>query len=77
MTYFLDNAFGRATGRDRFMRNVLIAVTIYIGLFTLTSVVRTAIEQGRLGAIPGLWGAYALEVVLLVVLVSQPWMRRR
>jgi hypothetical protein len=56
---------------------VLIAVTIYIGLFTLTSVVRTAIEQGRLGAIPGLWGAYALELVLLVVLVSQPWMRRR
>jgi hypothetical protein len=59
------------------MRNVLIAVAIYIGLFALTSVVRTGIEQGRLGELPGLWGAYALEGVLLVVLVSQPWMRRR
>jgi lipopolysaccharide export system permease protein len=67
----------RSAPRESRMRNVLIAVTIYIGLFTLTSVVRTAIEQGRLGAIPGLWGAYALELVLLVVLVSQPWMRRR
>lgn len=67
----------RSAPRESRMRNVLIAVTIYIGLFALTSVVRTAIEQGRLGAIPGLWGAYALELVLLVVLVSQPWMRRR
>ncbi len=67
----------RSAPRESRMRNVLIAVAIYIGLFALTSVVRTAIEQERLGAIPGLWGAYALEVVLLVVLVSQPWMRPR
>lgn len=67
----------RSAPRESRMRNVLIAVAIYIGLFALTSVVRTAIEQERLGAIPGLWGAYALEAVLLVVLVSQPWMRRR
>jgi hypothetical protein len=43
----------------------------------MTSLVRTGIEQGRLGEIPGLWGAYALQLILLVVLVSQPWMRRR
>ena len=67
----------RSAPRESRMRNVLIAVAIYIGLLALTGVVRTAIEQGRLGAIPGLWGAYALEVALLVVLVSQPWMRRR
>jgi hypothetical protein len=59
------------------MRNVLLAVGIYIALFSMTSVVRTAIEQGRLGELPGLWGAYALEAILLVVLVSQPWMKRR
>lgn len=59
------------------MRNVLIAVGIYIGLFVMTSVVRTAIEQGRLGELPGLWGAYALEAALLAILVSQPWLRRR
>ncbi|MCP5128025.1 MAG: LPS export ABC transporter permease LptF [Pseudomonadales bacterium] len=67
----------RSAPRESRMRNVLIAVGIYIGLFAMTGLVRTAIEQGRLGEIPGLWGAYALELALLVVLVSQPWMRRR
>ena len=67
----------RSQPRESRMRNVLIAVGIYIGLFTMTSVVRTGIEQGRLGELPGLWGAYLLEVILLAVLVSQPWMKRR
>ena len=67
----------RSQPRESRMRNVLIAVSIYIGLFAMTSVVRTAIEQERLGPLPGLWGAYVLQAVLLVVLVSQPWMRRR
>jgi lipopolysaccharide export system permease protein len=67
----------RSAPRESRMRNVLIAVSIYIGIFTATSLVRTAIEQGRLGELPGLWGAYALEAVLLVILVSQPWLRRR
>ena len=67
----------RSAPRESRMRNVLIAVGIYIGLFVMTSVVRTAIEQERIGAIPGLWGAYVLETILLVILVSQPWMKRR
>jgi lipopolysaccharide export system permease protein len=67
----------RSAPRESRMRNVLIAVSIYIGLFAMTSVVRTAIEQERMGALPGLWGAYVLEAILLVVLVTQPWMRRR
>jgi len=67
----------RSAPRESRMRNVLIAVSIYIALFSMTSVVRTGIEQGRLGEWPGLWGAYILELILLVVLVSQPWMKRR
>ncbi len=67
----------RSAPRESRMRNVLIAVGIYIGLFAMTSVVRTGIEQGRLGEFPGLWGAYLLEIILLAVLVSQPWMKRR
>ncbi|MDH3995257.1 MAG: LPS export ABC transporter permease LptF [Gammaproteobacteria bacterium] len=67
----------RSAPRESRMRNVLIAVGIYVGLFVMTSVVRTAIEQGRLGELPGLWGAYALEAALLAILVSQPWLRRR
>ena len=67
----------RSAPRESRMRNVLIAVGIYIGLFAMTSVVRTGIEQERIGELPGLWGAYLLEIILLVVLVSQPWMKRR
>jgi len=67
----------RSAPRESRMRNVLIAVGIYIGLFAMTSVVRTGIEQGRIGELPGLWGVYLLEIILLVVLVSQPWMKRR
>jgi len=67
----------RSAPRESRMRNVLIAVGIYIALFTMTSVVRTGIEQGRIGELPGLWGAYVVQAILLVVLVSQPWMKRR
>lgn len=67
----------RSAPRESRLRNVLIAVAIYIGLFAMTSVVRTAIEQDRIGSLPGLWGAYAFQALLLVVLVSQPWMKRR
>jgi lipopolysaccharide export system permease protein len=67
----------RSAPRESRMRNVLIAVAIYIGVFATTSLVRTGIEQSRLEALPGLWGAYLLQALLLVVLVRQPWMRRR
>jgi lipopolysaccharide export system permease protein len=68
---------GRSQPRESRFRNVIIAVGLYIALFSLTSVVRTAIEQERLAEIPGLWGAYAIQALLLVALVSQPWMVRR
>jgi lipopolysaccharide export system permease protein len=67
----------RSAPRESRFRNVVIAVGIYIALFSFTSVVRTAIEQERVGALPGLWGAYAVQAVLLVILVSQPWMKKR
>jgi hypothetical protein len=43
----------------------------------MVSVLRTFIEQGKLGAIPGLWTAYALQAALLVILVTQPRLKRR
>ena len=67
----------RSAPRESRMRNVLIAIALYIGVFATTSLVRTGIEQSRLEALPGLWGAYLLQALLLVVLVRQPWMRRR
>jgi lipopolysaccharide export system permease protein len=43
----------------------------------MVSVLRTFIEQGKLGAIPGLWAAYAIQAALLAVLVSPPRLKRR
>ncbi|WP_167854977.1 LPS export ABC transporter permease LptF [Mangrovimicrobium sediminis] len=54
------------------IRNVFGALVVYIALFAMTSVMRTGIEQGTLGAMPGLWLAYVLEAVLLLFLVRKP-----
>jgi hypothetical protein len=43
----------------------------------MISVLRTWIEQARLGALPGLWTAYVIEALLLAILVSHPRMKRR
>lgn len=67
----------RSAPRESRFQNFTIALLSYIALFALVSVLRTFIEQGRLGAIPGLWTAYALQLALLIVLVSQPKLKRR
>jgi lipopolysaccharide export system permease protein len=67
----------RSAPRESRFRNFAIALLAYITLFAMVSVLRTFIEQGKLGAIPGLWTAYALQALLLAVLVTQPRMKRR
>jgi len=67
----------RSAPRESRMRNVTIALVAYIALFAMVSVLRTFIEQGRLGAIPGLWTAYVLQAALLAILVMQPRLKRR
>jgi len=67
----------RSAPRESRFRNVSIALLAYITLFSMVSVLRTLIEQGTLGAIPGLWTAYALQAGLLAVLVARPRMKRQ
>ena len=67
----------RSAPRESRFRNFSIALLAYIALFSMVSVLRTFIEQDKLGAIPGLWTAYALQGALLAVLVTQPRMKRR
>jgi lipopolysaccharide export system permease protein len=67
----------RSAPRESRFRNVAIALLAYIALFAMVSVLRTFIEQDKLSAIPGLWTAYALQAVLLAVLVSPPRLKRR
>ena len=67
----------RSAPRESRFRNVAIALLAYITLFAMVSVLRTFIEQGKLGAIPGLWTAYAIQAALLAMLVSPPRLKRR
>ena len=67
----------RSAPRESRLRNVSIALLAYITLFSMVSVLRTFMEQGTLGAIPGLWTAYALQAGLLAVLMTFPRMKRR
>ena len=67
----------RSAPRESRFRNFAIALVVYVALFSMTSVLRTWIEQGKLGALPGLWSAYVIEGLLLVLLVTQPWLNRR
>lgn len=67
----------RTAPRESRFRNFAIALGAYIALFAMVSVLRTLIEQGKLAAFPGLWTAYLIQAVLLVLLVTQPRLKRR
>jgi lipopolysaccharide export system permease protein len=67
---------GRSAPRESRFRNFFIALGIYIAVFSMSSVMRTWIEQSKLGAFPGLWGTYAVVAVLLLLLVNPPRLRR-
>ena len=67
----------RSNPREPRTRSFFIAIATYIGLFSLTSMIKTWIEQERIGAFPGLWGGYAVFFVIVVVLLFPPRLRRR
>lgn len=66
----------RSAPRESRFRNVSIGILAYIVLFSTVSVLRTLIEQGKLGAIPGLWTAYVIQALVLVALVT-PFRKRQ
>jgi len=57
--------------RSRF-RGYFIAILVYTLLFNLIILARNLVEQGTVGAIPGLWWAYAFPAGLLAVLLLNP-----
>ena len=67
----------RSAPRESRFRNFALALVVYVALFSMTSVLRTWIEQDKLGALPGLWSAYIIETLLLILLVTQPRLKRR
>ena len=68
---------GRSAPRESRFRSFFIALGVYIALFSMTGVLRTWIEQEKLGAVPGMWAGYAVFALILLVLVRPPRLRRR
>ena len=67
----------RTRPRESRSRAIFIALVVYISIFSLISIARTSLEQGRLNPTPGLWGAYLIMTSGLWLLVKPPkWMRQ-
>jgi lipopolysaccharide export system permease protein len=57
---------------------LITAMLIYAAYYFVTAMAKTWMEQGVIGAVPGLWVIHAaLAVVILVLLRPPAWLRRR
>lgn len=65
-----------APGQGRYAR-LFIAVVVYAIYFNLAGMAKTLVEQGQVGALPGVWWAHTLAIVLLVILLFRPTQRLR
>jgi len=59
----------RSKPRESRFRIFIVAIALYVGVFSMASVARTWVEQGTIGPVPGLWGVHlVLGLVLLALL---------
>jgi len=59
----------RSRPRESRFRIFIVAIALYVGVFSMVSVARTWVEQGTIGSVPGLWGVHlVLGLVLLALL---------
>jgi lipopolysaccharide export system permease protein len=59
----------RSRPRESRFRIFIVAIALYVGVFSMASVARTWVEQGTIGPVPGLWSVHlVLGLVLLALL---------
>jgi lipopolysaccharide export system permease protein len=59
----------RSKPRESRFRIFIVAIALYVGVFSMASVARTWVEQGTIGPVPGLWSVHlVLGLVLLALL---------
>lgn len=66
----------RSAPRQNRYARLSVAILVYIVLFNLTSMARNWLEQGKVGALPGLWWVYALAFMLFVLMFYWPRIRQ-
>jgi lipopolysaccharide export system permease protein len=62
----------RSTPRQGRHTSFIVAISVYTGLFILTSAARNWVADGKLPVNPGIWAVYALPLLLFVVLMWAP-----
>jgi lipopolysaccharide export system permease protein len=60
----------RSKPRESRFRMFIVAIALYIGVFSMAAVVRTWVEQGTIGSFPGIWGVHLVLALLLLALVK-------
>ena len=68
----------RSAPRQGRYHNFILAILVYVGLFNLTGVARTWVEDGKVPSFPGIWWIYLVPLLLFVALMVAPiWVRRK
>jgi lipopolysaccharide export system permease protein len=68
----------RSAPREGRHRSFFLAILVYVGLFNMTSVARTWIEDGKVASFPGIWWVYVFPLALFVILMIAPrWAHRK
>lgn len=66
----------RSAPRESRHTGFIIAILVYVVFFNLSGVARNWVEQGKVGALPGIWWVYALALLAWVALMFLPRLRR-
>lgn len=65
----------RSRPRQSRYAKLFVAILMFALYYNLLSIARTWVDQGRLGAFPGLWWAHVIPVLVLAILLAQPYFR--
>jgi lipopolysaccharide export system permease protein len=60
----------RSKPRESRFRIFIVAIALYVGVFSMASVARTWVEQGTIGPVPGLWGVHLILGLVLLALLK-------
>ena len=67
----------RSAPRQGRYHSFVFAILVYVGLFNLTGVARTWVEDGKIPSFPGIWWIYLIPLLLFIVLMAAPYWTHR